>query len=145
MGRTDAGIIDVRARSVSFLRDTLAERQTIRIEFYPPYYPWLANTGTLDYQPADSSTTAANLRGVTRTNSGGGVPAIKTIEIVAERSSGSTQTSATDSSMVSQSCTTATLQEEQSSEARHDNTTVLVVSVVVAAAFLIAGGWALKH
>lgn len=135
--RTDTAALDLSAHSYSFLRDTLAERQTIRIEYYYPYYLWLAKTDTLDCQLADTVPPAAVLHGTLPKGAGGGVPAIKSIEIVNERNSGSSQTSTSDSTRLSRSSTKETLQEEAASEARQDNTTVIIVCVVGAVLVLL--------
>ena len=136
--RTDTTALDLSARSYSFLRDTLAERQTIRIEYYYPYF-----LGGLSQ--ADTVPPAAEVGGSKPSGSGGGVPAIKSIEIVSERSSGSSQTSTTDSTRLSRTSTKETLQEEAASEARQDNTTVLIVCVVGAALVLAIVLLLLKH
>lgn len=123
--RTDTGTIDVRFRSLTQLRDSLAERQTIRIEYYPPDIDF---NGA--FASADTTDTSSNLGSVPPCNTGGVVPAIKSIEIVSERNSGSFLETAKDSSMLSQTSTKESQQKERSSEARHDNGAVAIVSVV---------------
>lgn len=132
LARTDTATIDVRFRSLSQLWDTLAEKQTIHIEFYPPDYTWLGTT------QADTTTTAAIVGSPKPSGIGGGMPAIKSIDIETERNSGSLQQTSTDSSMLSQNSTKETLQKEAASEARHDNGTVAIVSVVAAVVLLLA-------
>lgn len=129
MERTDTSAIDVRFRSLSQLRDTCAERQTIRIE-YQPYVYWALAT-------ADTTDTSSIVGIVPPGNIGGGVPAIKSVEIVTERSSGSSMLSNTDSTRLSQSSTKETQQREQSSETRRDNATVAIVAVAAAAVVII--------
>lgn len=137
LDRTDTASIDVRFRSLSQLRDTCAERQTIRIEYYYPnlYSPDIHLNGA--FATADTTDTASVVGSVPPCNTGGGVPAIKSIEIVTERNSGSSQTSTTDSTRLSQTSTMETQQREQSSDTRHDNGTVAIVSVVAAAVVII--------
>lgn len=146
MDRTDTATIDVRFRSLSQLRDTCAEKQTIRIEYYYPNY-----IGTDNNKPggslgtADITDTAANVGMGLPGNPGGGMPAIKSIEITTERNSGSSLTSTTDSSMLSQASTKETQQKEQSSETKPDQGSIfgstlaigLVIAVVVAVLFFV--------
>ena len=131
--RTDTGIIDVRSRSLSQLWDTLAERQTIRIEYWYPYALG-PRYNISDCRPADTTTTASN--GSRPSGTGGSVPAIKSIEIDTERNSGSSVTTIKDSTNVSQNATTETLQQEEASEARQDNGTWATIAVVAAVAGL---------
>ena len=137
LARTDTATIDVRFRSLSQLRDTLAEKQTIRIEYYPPDYYWLGMTQVLGSQQADTTTTAANVGGSKPSGTDGGMLAVKSIEIVNEHNSGSSQQTSTDSTLLSQTSTTETLQKEAASEARQDNTTVIIVCVVGAVLVLL--------
>lgn len=136
LDRTDTAAIDVRFRSLSQLRDTCAERQTIRIEYYHPNLnvPDIYWNGA--FATADTTDTASIVGSVPPCNTGGGVPAIKSIEIVTERNAGSSQTSTTDSTKVSHTSTKETQQEKAASEARQDNGTVSIVSVVAALAML---------
>lgn len=131
--RTDAGLIDVRSRSLSQLWDSLAERQTIRIEYW---YPYALGPGynISDCRPADSTTTASN--GSRPSGTGCSEPAIKSIEITTERNSGSSVTTIKDSTNVSHNATTETLQQEAASEARQDNGTWATIAVVAAVAGL---------
>ena len=137
LARTDTSAIDVRFRSLSQLRDTCAERQTIRIE-YQPYVYWAFAT-------ADTTDTASSVGSVPPGNTGGGVPAIKSIEIITERNSGSSLNSTTDSTRLSQTSTKETLQEEAASETKPDQGSVfsstlaigLVVVVVVVLLFTV--------
>ena len=137
LDRTDTGIIDVQFRRLSQLRDTCAEKQTIRLEFYCPYLnvPDIYWNGAL--ATADTTASASASPSVPPCNTGGGVPAIKSIEIVTERNSGTALSTDTDSTFNSQSSNTESQQKEQSSEARQDNGTVAIVSVVAAAVVLI--------
>jgi len=134
LARTDTGIIDVQFRRLSQLRDTCAEKQTIRLEFYCPYLnvPDIYWNGAF----ATADTTASDLASVPPCNTGGEVPAIKSFEIVTERNSGTALSTNTDSTFNSQSSNTETQQREQSSEARQDNGTVSIVSVVAALVML---------
>ena len=144
LDRTDTAAIDVRFRSLSQLRDTCAERQTIRIEYYYPnlYIPDIYLNGA--FATADTTDTASIVGSVPPCNTGGGVPAIKSIEIVTERNSGTALSTNTDSTFNSQNSKTETQQKEQSSEARHDNGTVAIVSGVAAAVVLILAGILIK-
>lgn len=131
--RTDTGLIDVRSRSLSQLWDTLAERQTIRIEYYEP-----TALGSLAWEPQEGSVLppSADVGGNNPTVAGGREPSVKSIEITTERNSGSSVTTIKDSTNVSQNATTETLQQEAASEARQDNGTWATIAVVAAVAGL---------
>lgn len=136
LDRTDTGIIDVQFRSLSQLRDTCAEKQTIRLEFFYPYL-YLSKYWNGAIIPADTTDTASGLASVPPCNTGCEVPAIKSIEIITEKNTGKALSNTIDSTFSSQSSNTETQQKEQSSEARQDNGTVAIVSVVAAAVVLI--------
>lgn len=131
--RTDAGLIDVRSRSLSQLWDTLAEKQTIRIEYYEP-----TALGSLAWEPQEGSVLppSADVGGNNPTVAGGREPSVKSIEITTERNSCSSMTTINDSTNVSQNANTETLQQEAASEARQDNGTWATIAVVAAVAFL---------
>lgn len=135
LARTDTGIEGLDYRSIKKLRDTCAERQTIRIEYYYPILEGLFSSGGL----GDSGTSrpASNVGSVSPGNTGGGVPAVKNIEIITERNSGTSINSTTDSTRLSQTSTKETQQQEQSSETRQDNGTVAIVTVAAAAVILV--------
>lgn len=137
LDRTGSEVVGLRSRGFSFLRDTLAERQTIRIEYW---YPYELGPGynISDCRQADTTTLAAN--GSRPSGTGGGVPAIKSLEITTERNGGKSELTASDSSFVSQTSTTEAQQEETSSEARQDNgawATVLSIVAVAALAYFV--------
>ena len=131
--RTDISAIDVRSRSLSRLRDTLAERQTIRIEYYEP-----SSLGNMAWEHQEGSILqpSADVGGNNPTVAGGREPSVKSIEIVTERNSCSSMTTIKDSTNVSQNSTKETLQQEAASEARQDNGTLIGIAVVAAVAFL---------
>lgn len=120
----------MRSRYLTELRDTLAERQTIRIEYYYPYLADPENTtmgkpaGTGSVPPADGVGSSKPSGTV------GGLPAIKSIEIETERNSGSIQSSDKDSTIHSRTSTKENLQKEATTETRMDNATVAIVSIV---------------
>lgn len=141
--RTASDLIDARSRSVSQLWDSLAERQTIRIEYWWPY-PTGSESYAPDCMPLADSTNAASIVGRDFAGGpGGGAPAIKSIEIVTERHSGSSMTSSADSSVTARASTEEARQSEQSSEARHDNGAVAIVAVAVTFAALCY--WLIKE
>lgn len=145
LDRTDTAAIDVRFRSLSQLRDTCAERQTIRIEYYYPNLnvPDIYWNGA--FATADTTDTASIVGSVPPCNTGGGVPAIKSIEIVTERNSGTALSTNTDSTYASQTSTKETQQREQSSETKPDQGSVfsstlaigLIIVVVVVLLFTV--------
>lgn len=131
---TDIAAIDVRSRSLFQLWDTVAERQTIRIEYYEP-----TALGSLAWEHQDGSVLppSADVGGDIPTVAGGREPSIKSIEIVTERNSCSSMTTMKDSANVSQNYTKETLQQEVDSEARQDNGTLIGIAVVAAVALLL--------
>ena len=133
--RTDTTAIDVRFRSLSQLRDTCAERQTIRIEYYAPNQcpktsqKPTAPCSTMTYDSLDPP------KGVCTGQVGMG--AVKSIEITTERNTGTALKATTDSTFTAQNSTSETQQGEQSSEARQDNGTWIGIAVVIAVAALL--------
>lgn len=136
MDRSGSEVVGLRARGFSFLRDTLAERQIIRIEYYEP-----TALDCLAWEPQEGSVPpSADVGGNNPTVAGGREPSIKSIEIITESNYSSSQTSTKDSTRLSQTSTTETLQEETSSDARQDNgawATVLSIAAVAALAYFI--------
>lgn len=132
--RRYADEIGVVLRRVDSLSSTLSERQHIKVEFYPlssEYSGW----------PIPTSDTAAQI-GPTqrkgRREGGGGIGAVKSIEITTETEASTHSNTLTDSTAVSKTAEAENLQSEKASEARHDNGTVFIVSVVAAVVLLPA-------
>lgn len=131
--RTGSDLIDVRSRSVSQLWDSLAERQTIRIEYYLP----CAYHGS-----SEETSTASDPVNLDHAFSSGmdGIPAggsVKSVEITTERNIGRSAITADTMTNVSQASTKETLQQEAASEARQDNGTWIGIAVVAAVAALV--------
>lgn len=141
MDRSDTATLDLSARSFSFLRDTLAERQTIRIEYW---YPYELGPGynISDCCQADTTTPAVN--GSRPSGTGGGVPAVKSIEITNERNSGKSGSKADTTSISSKKSNKENEQKEQSSEARQDNTAVFMLCSFAFAAIVVLFSLVLK-
>lgn len=69
---------------------------------------------------------------------GGGMGAVKSIEITTEHDAQSGNATQVDSTYNNKTDTTETLQRERASEARQDNGTIAIVSVAAAVVILIA-------
>lgn len=144
LDRSDTASLDLSARSFSFLRDTLAERQTIRIEYW---YPYELGSGDniMDRRQADTTTTASKVGGAKPSGSGGGVPAIKSIEITSERNAGKTGSKIDSTSLSSKKSIKESEQKEKSSETKPDQGSVfsstlaigLIIVVVVVLLFTV--------
>ena len=127
--------IGVVLRRLDSLSSTIAERQHIKIEFYEPQGPEMPNTGKESLTPAAPSATC--LGNASPTGSvGGGVGAVKSIEITTEAEASTHSNSLTDSSSVFKTDDAATRQEDKKTETRQDNGTVLIVAAAVV--FLLA-------
>lgn len=133
--RTRLEEIGVVLRHADSLSSTLAEKQNVKIEFYPPTYFDPSTNTTNPSSPADP--TASSLGG--NSPMGGiavGMGAVKSIEFSTETNTGSTAVSKTDSVYQSKEDTKETLHKEADSGARQDNGTVTIVAVVFAVAAL---------
>ena len=126
--------IGVVLRRLDSLSSTFAERQHIKVEFYPlcsEYSGW----------PIPTTDTAAKIGPSGRTarfGDGGGVGAVKSIEIFTETEASTHSNALTDSSSVFKTDDAATLQEDKKTETKQDNGTVLIVTVVAAVVLLLA-------
>lgn len=133
--------IGVVLRRLDSLGSTIAERQHIKIEFYPLEY----GPGKPENLPATGSPQAAPYSTLPAANVGlgdniplgGGIGAVKSIEIDTERDATTTSTSAVDSTAVFKTEQEATLQGEKSVGARQDNGTVIGLAIVAAVAILV--------
>ena len=127
--------IGVVLRRLDSLSSTIAERQHIKIEFYEPQGPEMPNTGKESLTPAATSATCPG--NASQTGSvGGGVGAVKSIEITTEAEASTHSNTLTDSSSVFKTDDAATRQEDKKTETRQDNGTVLIVAAAVV--FLLA-------
>lgn len=126
--------IGVVLRRLDSLSSTFAERQHIKVEFYPlcsEYSGW----------PIPTTDTAAKIGPSGRTarfGDGGGVGAVKSIEIFTETEASTHSNALTDSSSVFKTDDAATLQEDKKTETKQDNGTVFIVTVVAAVVLLLA-------
>ena len=140
--RQYADEIGVVLRRVDSLSSTFSEKQHLKIEFYPPDYSLATNTTyTKPDESAHSAAPAAALLGPalhSGSAEGGGIGAVKSIEISSETDASTHTNALTDSTAVSKTAEAETLQSEKASEARHDNGTVFIVSVAVAVVLLLA-------
>ena len=145
--RTHTDEIGVELRRVDSLWSSLAERMTVRIEYYAPneVLPQSpekkAATETL-HPAAPSLAMSADSTHISSTESGGrsgfgGMGAVKSIEIMTERDATTTATSAVDSTAVFKTEQEATLQTQKASETRQDNSTVAIVAIVAAVFLLV--------
>ena len=133
--------IGVVLRRLDSLGSTIAERQHIKIEFYPlEYGPGnpenLPTTGSPQAAPSGTMP-AANVGLGDNIPLGGGIGAVKSIEIDTERDATTTSTSAVDSTVVFKTEQEATRQGEKSVGARQDNGTVIGLAIVAAVAILV--------
>lgn len=141
--RTRTEEIGVELRRVDSLWSSIAERLTGKIEFYPPSTYNASEPGNLPStgspRPAAPFTTmpAANVGLGDNNPLGGGMGAVKSIEITMEHNAQTTTTNQVDSTYNNNTATTETLQEQKASEARQDNGTVATVSIVAAVALLV--------
>lgn len=157
--RTAESEIGVELRRVDSLWSSIAERLTMKIEFYPPM-PGNVETPTTEdlgigthlneakkslFQAAPFGQTAGSLYrtdGAAPSSEGfegfGGLGSVKSIEISAERSEDRSRIAATDSVLEQKATTTETLQEDKSLGARQDNGTVVGLAIVAAVAFIVA-------
>lgn len=129
--------IGVVLRRLDSLSSTIAERQHIKIEFYEPQGPEMPNTGKESLTPAAPSATCPGNASPTG-SVGGGVGAVKSIEITTEAEASTHSNTLTDSSSVFKTDDAATRQEDKKTETRQDNGTVLIVAVAAAVVFLLA-------
>lgn len=155
--RTAESEIGVELRKADSLWSSIAERLTMKIEFYPQLGDfWTSGHETEGLQSIiqkslgiGTSLPAAPLWPVpagvanplpwqAQGVGAGGMGAVKSIEITTERTEDRSVITATDSVSEQKTATTETRQEEKASEARHDNGTVLIVAVAAAVVLLLA-------
>lgn len=144
--------IDVEAHRLDSLWSLLVERYRVHVEFFNPneVLPqnnqestnlWTTNQSTKKTRQgtAPSTTKPADGLGLAPSWGGiGGLGAVKSIDIEAERTQSEQSLSQADSTAVSKTETKATLQEDKTTVARQDNGTWAIVSVVAAVAFIVA-------
>ena len=142
--------IGVELRRVDSLWSSIAERKTVRIEFYPQTeipatlqgdqgrqaLPLLPATGGSAPTAPQSTMPADSLCPTLAGGWVGGMGAVKSIEIATESGASTGAVASVDSALQAENHSAELRQTEKASEARHDNTTVLVVSVVAAVALL---------
>ena len=138
--RTRTEEIGVDFHRVDSLWKSIAERLTYKIEFYPPSENCVGSLGIGTSVPTAPSITmpAANLGLGDNVPLGGGMGAVKSIEITTEHDAQSGNATQVDSTYNNKTDTTETLQRERASEARQDNGTITIVSVVAAVVVLLA-------
>lgn len=146
---------DVEAHRLDSLCRLFIERLKVHIEFFNPNEvlplqdnlpenPFtgspLQSTKATQQGAAPRSTVTANSQFPQQGVSPGvgGIGAVKSIDIEAERTQQEQSLSAADTSSVFKTATDATRQEEKASEIKHDNGTVTIVSVVGALLLLAA-------
>lgn len=136
-----AEVIGLEFRKADSLWGSSSERLTYKIEFYPLEYAYQnpATPKVLGDPAAPVSTMpATNVGGVPLSGSvGGGMGAVKSIEITKESTQEGQSVSKTDSTYYNMAASETAQQKETATEARHDNGTVAIVSVVAAVAFIV--------
>lgn len=162
--RTAESEIGVELRKADSLWSSIAERLTMKIEFYPLEYSIGNGTPTAftgaSLPAAPCSTVPAGVanplpwqaQGVGAGGMGAALRqaqgpvnppdplckgGIKSIEFSTERTEDRSFITAMDSVLEQKTATTETRQEEKASEARHDNGTVIGVAIVAAVAALV--------
>ena len=135
--RQHADEIGVVLRRVDSLCSTISEKHNVKIEFYEPTSSYTDPGSPLPTAPS-TTMPAATVGLGDHFTSGGGMGAVKSIEITSETEASTQHNAFTDSTAVSKTAEAETLQRENASEARHDNGTVLIVSVVAAVVLLLA-------
>ncbi len=140
--------IGVELRRVDSLWSSIAERKTVRIEFYPQTEIPATLQGDQGQQSstllpatggplraAQSMAMPADSLGPAFTGGWvGGMGAVKSIEITTESGASTGAVAAVDSTLRAENHSTAVVETEKASEARHDNATVGIVCVVGLAA-----------
>lgn len=136
--------IGVELRKLDSLWRCSSERQTLKIEFYRPEMPELAETFLLAIgqdSPSGLEDLAAApdvfMPAAHSLPLGGGMGAVKSIEISTEKEEAVSSINATDSTYYNHTDGQETREANTTTEARQDNGTVAVVAIVVAAAGLI--------
>lgn len=142
---TVAAEIGVELRKADSLWSSLAESSRLKIEFYPPYYNIGAEMPTTESLGTGTSIAFTGSRSPAAPlgqavadlgtfpftgDCGGGLGAVKSIEILTEKTEDMGGIRTTDSVSGQKSYTKETRQEERASEARHDNGTVAILAVV---------------
>lgn len=150
--RNQSDEIDVVAHRLDSLWSHLVERYHVHVEFFNP--------NELQDNNSESLTTESNgFTGLWTTNhttqqgtaprvgqssnlppsSGiGGLGAVKSLDIVAERTQSEQSLSQTDSTAVSKTESDEARQTEKASEARQDNGTWAILAIVAAVTFIVA-------
>ena len=138
--RTTSDEIGMELRRVDSLWSSIAEKFRFRIEYYEPNeqnnLPEHPESGSRPAAPC-STLPASNVGLGDKIPLGGGMGAVKSIEISTERTEDRSSITAADSVVEQKTATTATLQEDKTTVARQDNGTWTIVSIVAAAALLI--------
>lgn len=129
--------IGVVLRRLDSLSSTIAERQHIKVEFYPlsEYSGWPIPTPDTD---TDTAAQIGPSERKARFGDGGGIGAVKSIEIIKETEASTHSNTLTDSSSVFKTDDAATRQEDKKTEAKQDNGTVLIVAVAAAVVLILA-------
>ena len=142
--------IGVELRRVDSLWSSIAERKTVRIEFYPQTEIPATLQGDQGQQSSSLlPATGGPLRAAQRRNMPadslgpafaggwvGGMVAVKSIEIVTESGSSTGSITAVDSTLQAENHSTAVVETEKASEARQDNGTWATLAIVAAVALL---------
>ena len=142
--REQTSEIGVELRRVDSLWSSIAERKTVRIEFYPQTDIQATRQGLngskncpeaapcLANHPIDSCPRAS------RDGNEGWLGAVKSIEVTTESGTSTGAVAAVDSTLQAEKHSAETRQTEKASVLRHDNGTVLIVSVVAGVVLLLA-------
>lgn len=148
--RRQTDVIGLELRKLDSLWHSMSERQTLKIEFYRPEMPELSENFSLaigqgsPLVPGDSATAPCTCMPAAQSHlggailpAGGGMGAVKSIEITTESKEEVSAINKTDSTFNNISAAEENRESHVVSEARQDNGTVATVAIVFAVAALI--------
>lgn len=150
MARKQTDVIGLELHKLDSLWSSMSERQTLKIEFYRPEMPELSENfslaigqgsplvpGDLATAPCTCMPAAQSHLGGAILPAGGGMGAVKSIEISTEKVEGVSSITTTDSTYNYMKGDEHARDVSTVSEARQDNGTVATIAIVFAVAALI--------
>lgn len=144
--RRQTDVIGLELRKLDSLWRSSSERQTLKIEFYPAmtglHIPEVLESldclqGSPEAAPELFMAAAQSHQGGAILPAGGGMGAVKSIEITTEKEETVQNVNATDSTYKSTIASKEDCESSVVSEARQDNGTVATIAIVFAVAALI--------
>ncbi len=148
--RRQTDVIGLELRKLDSLWRSMSERQTLKIEFYRPEMPELSENfslaigqgsplvpGNSAAAPCTCMPAAPPHLGAETLPVGGGMGAVKSIEISTEKVEGVSSITTTDSTFNNIKVGEETRESVTSTESRQDNGTVATVCIVFAVAALV--------